>query len=1107
MLANWRASTSGTRCGPLGPAPRHRQSRRTRQRWSVGLFIGAFAFVVLAAAPASAEDWSDYDEWLQDGVEKPYDSCVKKSKNISISERDWAVSGDQLFKSNGYSYWFCDDADDAPDEGCITFGDRSDGYDGQLEDGETNTSFMTFGDNAFCAVAGESVMLICRDEKANYADEHGAVLIPVDWNSAELNWGWWVREVIYESQERAPREGGGRNDDEEDWEWGLENKNFDAEGCALGDKLPTRRCTTLHSTRQQLYDDIARARQDQDWVAVREAYDNIEELNDTDGLVPDECWGTLPTSNYSISWSSDGDFTLEQLTGWIAALIFEFSKLVVSAALWMIGLAFLFDVTRYRAMVSELARAIDIEFVHLGDELAVGQMVPGDNFSLFDVAWLSVIAFAGFQALRGRLAKGVGELLISIVGVAAASVFFSSYTSTDVDTSDPEQYNMIGQSYLDIDANDPTAYDRTDLASGYFTSFVDLVDVSSAAMLTFANSNMEQACGETDLGVNTDIFKSRETGEEGRVYREENLRGLLYMNQNRIHTEFIERPFMLLNYGEDIDLADVAQADLESAWGCGESSASSSPTDLDELYNISCTDAIANTLSTSYSGEGWETRYLDRVTFLSDENESDCGDMSEFNGEMTLTRLMGTVFVAVFALVVGILLGLTAATMLVAKFLIALLFMLLPIMIVAIIFPGRSRQMAWWWLGSVVQIWLAAFGMGLVLAMLMLVLDGIHDVTQGMPLAERWALTVVLVAILYFLRKRMIAASQSAASAISARLLSLNQGRGGASAPWAGAGAPKPLDLAQLSGDRAMAGFGRNVAATAPMLAGQYAVAGATAAGFGAAKVAGVPFKRMAENRGMKKSLRNLEVHDMNQRRRDVLQKHMGERQKLGARQTRRTQRGLDTLGTDWEGYHRADAKVTQRRDGMREMLDGRVERARNQAGGSQRRLEAVGRAEDQMRHAIENGRPIHGRELEQSARTLGINPYAGRTHQWNKAALNFDSEFARAHGNEAGFRQADGRRRAYEHSAMDRRHAKQMHEYSDFADSAFANERLKEGLVKRTPFQNATWNHMRARGGLIGGSLLGIRNVTDSIMRRGPERSDTRGQRRRVTRRQNRDD
>jgi hypothetical protein len=163
----------------------------------------------------------------------------------------------------------------------------------------------------------------------------------------------------------------------------------------------------------------------------------------------------------------------------------------------------------------------------------------------------------------------------------------------------------------------------------------------------------------------------------------------------------------------------------------------------------------------------------------------ECGRLAEFNRNPNGTRLMGAILTMVSSLLVAVLLGLIALTIIVGKFVALLLFAVAPLAVIVVSLPGQGRKVAWAWGSAVVQVVLAVVGMSFLLSLLLMTLVELTTITEGVPLIERFLLMNLVVLVLFAARRNLLAAGQRLAGRLG-EYLSATRGSG---TSWAAAGA------------------------------------------------------------------------------------------------------------------------------------------------------------------------------------------------------------------------------------------------------------------------------------------------------------------------------
>ena len=473
-------------------------------------------------------------------------------------------------------------------------------------------------------VAGGRTQVDCRDERDWRFDDHQKVYL------GETPPDWFVEAVELES---------GRDE---------------GQACDLARNPPHKRCSAIDKTKY-----------------------------DPPGLLPDECWGTFPTSLYEISWE-DGDWNdwwkyKTRLLGTVASVLFSLGRSAIQVVLWLLEWAFAFDVTQFSDEVSRIANVFNDDIV--------------GSWGLVDIAWFVLIAYAAFAALRRKFGIAGGELLLSLVFAGLATVLFTNRDD-----------------YLDSMA------DATTLASD------DLFAVG------------------TEAGART-----------GAVDREKEI---LEPLQNQLHKEFVEEAYMYLNWGAS---SDQLQA--------------TSPTCLERAHQIA---------STGWDRHGWPAQWMDGYS----RSDRTCDKYADFNREVKAERVGGALMTMAVSLVVTATIGLMAVTLLLTKFLLAVLFTLTPFVAVIAVLPGAGRRPAWTWVAATVQTFVVAVIVSWVTTMMLLGSREMIESTADLELHERWALLLLVVVGAYTGFQRARAASQTLAGSIADSLTRLSP----AAAGWSGRG-------------------------------------------------------------------------------------------------------------------------------------------------------------------------------------------------------------------------------------------------------------------------------------------------------------------------------
>jgi len=551
----------------------------------------------------------------------------------------------------------------------------------------------------------------CRDEHDFWPDDTERVPIPVDAPD------WWKREIHLESSEEIDPRTGDEIGDE-------------GRGCQIAHRPPQALCSQR----------------------------NLADYHPP-GLLPDECWGTYPTSNYAVNWNDGGMFDFEnKMQGWTGSFMFNIGKGAVVTALWLTGWAFTFKITDYTLFAANVAGSYQDNIV--------------GPFGLEDIMWFTLIVWAGFTTLRGRIGMATGEILVAIILAGVATVLFD---------------NRIL----------------------YMNEVARLMDETSARLLVAGQT--ERCVPTREVPPNARRL-GRRNCEDGEVRivldprRSANVRDEIRPLQRHIHQAFIEQPYAYLNWGK------VTSGD--------------------------CLRAQNEIIGVGFNADDWPERHMRRAG---------CEDEANFTRDSTGERMLGAFLTMASSLVVSFLLGLMAITVVLSKFLVALLFAIMPFAALAGTLPGGARRLAWSWASALLQLVVAVTAMTFLLALLMLAVDQILGATEGLGLVERWFIVLLIVSAVFFARKKLISGSKSLGENLANSLTRLTPaGAHSTTGNWGG------FDISGI--DR-----GTNATLKGAGIAGAYGAIGAGMVAGGALGLAArTVVVRRAEARVARRSLRNL---------------------------------------------------------------------------------------------------------------------------------------------------------------------------------------------------------------------------------------------------------
>ncbi len=176
-----------------------------------------------------------------------------------------------------------------------------------------------------------------------------------------------------------------------------------------------------------------------------------------------------------------------------------------------------------------------------------------------------------------------------------------------------------------------------------------------------------------------------------------------------------------------------------------------------------------------HGDSGWPRRHMERAAAAAEKAgdtaaAEECRAAAKFNADPRSERWIGALLNLVMASFVFFLLLASSVTLLAAKFLVAVCFMLAPLAAVFAIAPGGGRRLAWQWVGAVVQGIAAVLGVSLVLSLLLLAMQAMFTAMADVSLIERLMIGNLLVIAGMAGRRRIVAGTQAAASTVATKL-------------------------------------------------------------------------------------------------------------------------------------------------------------------------------------------------------------------------------------------------------------------------------------------------------------------------------------------------
>ncbi len=131
-------------------------------------------------------------------------------------------------------------------------------------------------------------------------------------------------------------------------------------------------------------------------------------------LVPEGCWGGFPSSHYDIGCDEGAwNHLTRKIYCTFTDLAFQGGRAATASAAWMAGWAYSFDAAN---VVAEPA----VRMAELMESRIVGPLDLGG------LAWLIMVTYVAFTALRGRVTHAAGEFVTSVLLVGLAGILLSN---------------------------------------------------------------------------------------------------------------------------------------------------------------------------------------------------------------------------------------------------------------------------------------------------------------------------------------------------------------------------------------------------------------------------------------------------------------------------------------------------------------------------------------------------------------------------------------------------------------------------------------------------------------------------------------------------------
>lgn len=449
-----------------------------------------------------------------------------------------------------------------------------------------------------------------------------------------------------------------------------------------------------------------------------------------DEIMPQEAGSRIPVTSYSLGYADGGVLhPMASVVGFFMQAFFDAAIWLVSIATWLLTWAFTFQFASALAgMAADTARLFQTRIVY-GLELA--------HFALF-----FAIAWCGFQILRGRIMRGAGEMLVTLI-IMGVSFFALVDPAGLLRTADAQVSNLSG-------AVMSVAVNRAGDTS------------APPAQAVAAIPGCTPSAGVSCVATGNAVYEHPEYGVSIQPLKQ------------AISNALIAQPYDILNWKHPLTGACAAARDkiLTQPGPPGPPQQT--------------TNGAVMTITGPPEPEmaPWDTQDYPRSVMLA----AGCTPEATFNARPTLARTFAAALLLMAALIVLISLTLIAVTVIAAQFVGVGLIMVLPIALVVGMVPGAGRQLLWRWVGLAAKCIVAILALSFLLTFFAIAAGGVLNAFPGPILVPLFALDI-LALVLFFARKRVLHAGQRAGQRIGGHLESRQVGgsRGGLGMAAAGA--------------------------------------------------------------------------------------------------------------------------------------------------------------------------------------------------------------------------------------------------------------------------------------------------------------------------------
>lgn len=456
-------------------------------------------------------------------------------------------------------------------------------------------------------------------------------------------------------------------------------------------------------------------------------------------FMPQEAGSKIPVTSYSLTYAGGGVLDpIRGVVGFFMSAFFDAAIWLVSIATWLLTWAFTFQFASALAgMAADTARLFQTRIVG-GLELA--------HFALF-----FAIAWCGYNLLRGRIMRGVGEFLVTLI-IMGLSVWAMADPASLLTNADAQVSNLSGavMSVAVAKAGDPAPQ-----------------PVPIAAI-----PGCQTGPGQSCVATGDAVYQHPEYGVS-----------ILPLKQ-AITNALIVAPYDILNWSHPLTGACATARDklLTEPGPLGPPTYTPDPNGAKGITGIPITPPLVTPPVPERAP--WDTQEYPRTVMRA----AGCNAEADFNTKPSLGRTGASLLLLLAAIIVLLSLTLIAVTVIAAQFVGVGLIMVLPIALVVGMVPGAGRQLLWRWVGLAGKCVVAILALSFLLTFFAIAAGGVLNAFPGPILVPLFALDI-LALILFFARKRVLHAGQRAGQRIGGHLESRSIGgsRGGLGMAAAGA--------------------------------------------------------------------------------------------------------------------------------------------------------------------------------------------------------------------------------------------------------------------------------------------------------------------------------